>query len=271
MTGTNSRPTIVAVFGGSGDIPPEVIKLAKCAGSEICAAGFVVLTGDRLPIGDRLKKKLDAVKDAAMLGAAPDGHWIGVLKEDKNGKPGFREDGNPGFQEEDKGGVIFSNMGNRRNFLEASLSDAAIVLQGAEGTISEAVSAISLGKPVLVVGTYWATGCPALHRVFQDGVLTGNPKEILVEEARKRLGKKTDKNPMRGRIEEALKLGSIRLHERSQLISADGTQACLAIASWLAEIRGLPQKGEFPPLGEPYRQARVDYHQWLEGLLPPKP
>ena len=95
----------------SGDIPPEVIKLAKCAGSEICAAGFVVLTGDRLPIGDRLKKKLDAVKDAAMLGAAPDGHWIGVLKEDKNGKPGFREVGNPGFQEEDKGGVIFSNMG----------------------------------------------------------------------------------------------------------------------------------------------------------------
>jgi predicted Rossmann-fold nucleotide-binding protein len=259
MTGTNSRPTIVAVFGGTRGIRGEVLKLATCAGSKIAAAKFVVLTGDKLK---GQEKNPEAVKDAAQLGAAPDGHWIGVLKEA----------GNPIFQKEgDKGGVIWSGMGDRRNFLEASLSDAAIVLEGAEGTISEAVSAISLGKPVLLVGTAWATRYPALHRVFQDRVLTGNPKDILVKESRKRLGGETDESPIRGRIEQALKPGSIQLDERSQLVSADGMQACSAIASWLTEIRVLPQKGEFPPVGEPYSQARNDYHQWLEGLLPPKP
>ena len=259
MTGTNSRPTIVAVFGRSGGISDELRELATCAGSKIAAAKFVVLTGDKLK---EQEEEPDAVKDAAMQGAAPDGHWIGVLK--RAGSSVFQKEG-------EKGGVIFSNMGDRRNFLEASLCDAAIVLEGEEGTISEAVSAISLGKPVLLVGTVWATRCPALHQLFDVRVLTGNPKDILVEEARKRLGEKTDKDPMRDLIEQALEPGSIPLHESSRLVSADGMQACPAIASWLTEIRGLQQKGAFPPLGEQYKQGRHKYQQWLESLLPPEP
>lgn len=51
---------------------------------------------------------------------------------------------------------------------------------------------------------------------------------------------------------------------------SDCMQACPDIASWLTEIQGLPQKGEFPPLDEPYNQAGDGYQQWLEGLLPPK-
>jgi predicted Rossmann-fold nucleotide-binding protein len=273
------RPTIVAVFGRtwrtgrtggiSDEVLKELLKLARCAGSKIAAAKFVVLTGDRPPTGGRLEQ-LHAVKDAAMLGAAPNGHWIGVLK---GGLKEVKEDSEPAFRKEGKGkgGVIFSNMGDRRNFLEASLADAAIVLDGKTGTISEAVSAISLGKPVLLVGTAWATRCPALHQLFKVKVLTGNPKDILIKEARKKLGEKTEQGPMRDLIEQALKPRSIQLHERSRLVAADGMPACLDIASWLTEIQGLPQKGEFPPLDEPYSQAGVGYPQWLEGLLPPKP
>ena len=75
---------------------------------------------------------------------------------------------------------------------------------------------------------------------------------------------------MRDLIEQALEPGSIQLHEHRRLVAADGMQACPDIASWLTEIQGLPQKGEFPPLDEPYNQAGDGYQQWLEGLLPPK-
>lgn len=298
MTGTNDpdeqsvgecarepdRPTIVAVFGLtwrpgrtggiSDEVLKELLKLAKCAGSKIAAAKFVVLTGDRPPTSDRLEQ-LHAVKDAAMLGAAPDGHWIGVLKggakEVKGVLKEVKEDGEPAFQKEGKGRVIFSNMGDQRNFLEGSLADAAIVLDGGTGTISEAVSAISLGKPVLLVGTAWATRCPALHQLFKVKVLTGNLKDTLVDEARNKLGEKTEQGPMRDLIEQALGPGSIQLHECSRLVAADGMQACPDVASWLTEIQGLHQKGEFPPLDEPYSQAGDGYQPWLEGLLPPKP
>jgi predicted Rossmann-fold nucleotide-binding protein len=211
VTKTKSRPMTVAVFGGSSEVPEEVLELAHCVGSKISAAEFVILTGGRLdesaPPASVESIPQESVKDAALLGAAPAGHWIGVLKGSNC----------PGFQREGKGSVIFSHMDHQRNFLEASLCDAAIVLEGGIGTISEAVSAISLGKPVLLAGTVWAKKCPALHQLFEVRNLADNSEDILFKKARKRLGEKTDKCSMRDLIEQALKPGSIQLHEPTGL------------------------------------------------------
>jgi predicted Rossmann-fold nucleotide-binding protein len=49
--------------------------------------------------------------------------------------------------------VVHPAMGEQRNFFEALLCDAAVVLPGGSGAISEAVSMLCLGKPVLLGGT----------------------------------------------------------------------------------------------------------------------
>ena len=45
------------------------------------------------------------------------------------------------------------NLGHKRNYLEAVMCDAAVVLRGEKGTASELASALSLGRPVVIVGT----------------------------------------------------------------------------------------------------------------------
>ena len=261
MTGADSRPMIIAVFGGSfgdsAEVPQAVLDLARCAGSTIAAKGLIILTGGRL----KKRERLDAVKDAALLGAEPDGHWIGVLKEGRS----------PAFERDDKGGVIFSHMGHQRNFLEARLCDAAVVLMGGEGTISEAVSTICLGKPVLLAGASWIERWPALDQLFKKRALAPSLETELFTITRAELRVDKPNGPMKKLIEEALQPGSSRLHERSRLVAVGDVQACPAIADWLAEIRGLPRKGEFPPLSKQYDRVRTDYRNWIETLVLPPP
>lgn len=149
------------------------------------------------------------------------------------------------------------------------MCDAAIVLEGEKGAISEAVSVISLGKPVLLAGIAWAKECPVLLRLFEVRDIADYEENILFEKARERLGKKTDKRPMRELIEQALDPGSIQIHDRSRLVFADGVQACPAIAEWLTQIQTVPRKGEFPPLGEQYDRTGDNYHAWLEQVPQP--
>jgi predicted Rossmann-fold nucleotide-binding protein len=270
MTGASSRPMIVAVFGGSSgdstEVPEAVLELARCAGSTIAAKGLILLTGGRL----NKRECPDAVKDAALLGADPDGRWIGVLKE--GCRPASEPDGedSPAFDPDDKGGVIFSHMDHQRNFLEASLCDAAVVLMGGEGTISEAVSTICLGKPVLLAGAAWIERWPALDELFNRRALPPSLETELFTITRAKLRADTTNGPMNELINEALKPGRTRLHERSRLVAAGDVQACPAIADWLEEIRALPRKGEFPPLSKQYDQVRTDYRNWIEPpVLPP--
>lgn len=95
-------------------------------------------------------------------------------------------------------------MVHEQNFLEATLCDAAIVLEGEKGTISTAISVISLGKPVLLAGIAWAKECPVLLRLFEVPDIADYEENILFEKARERLDKKTDKGPMRDLIEQAI-------------------------------------------------------------------
>src|SRR5579871_2811863 len=140
--------SIVAVFGNteSGRFP-----LAMDMGRAISQCGQILLTGGTGASGLPLKV-VAMVKEQAILGAdsarstgcvAP---WIGV---DRSGVVGSLTD---------RGGEAFlvqTDLDHRRNCLEACLCDAAVALEGKEGTTSEAVFCLSLGKPVVFVGNVW--------------------------------------------------------------------------------------------------------------------
>lgn len=118
-----------------------VLNCANALGREIALRNQILLTGG-IAAGSR------TVKGCAIAGA--DGFpWIGV---DSYGQPGTRwsyaDPPSVGF-------LIRSGLGAKRNYLEASLCDAAIALEGAEGTTSEVTCALSIGRPVVLVGHTW--------------------------------------------------------------------------------------------------------------------
>ena len=127
-----SASRIVAVFGGN-KVPNDVIELVHWVGAKMAARGFIVLTGGMMRCDDKAQKK---VKYAAICSTAPDGRWIGVLNQRPNGPCGAKPERN---------GIVASpRMDDQRNFLEASLCDAAVALKGGDGTVSEAVSVLCL-------------------------------------------------------------------------------------------------------------------------------
>jgi predicted Rossmann-fold nucleotide-binding protein len=127
---------VIAVFGGSGKPPPEVLDCAEKLGSAITARGHLLLTGGTGP-GE------DSVKAVAITGAGP-APWAGVAQ------------GGPiGASEEHGGLVIRTGLGDKRNYLEACICDAAVALPGSDGTVSEVTSSLSLSRPVAFVGNQW--------------------------------------------------------------------------------------------------------------------
>jgi predicted Rossmann-fold nucleotide-binding protein len=143
---------VIAVFGGTADSEPspsgkdtdpcrgEVKACAKQLGSAITAEDrHVLLTGGNGP-------KDKGAKGCAIAGAVPN-RWVGVLKE----PPG---PGEP-MGEKEGGLVIPTGLKHKRNYLEASMIDAAVALPGGDGTVSEVTSALSLKRPVAFVGN-WA-------------------------------------------------------------------------------------------------------------------
>lgn len=134
---------IVAVFGSteSGAFP-----LARRIGVEISTrGGYILLTGGtgsaQLP-----KKEQATVKEQAILGAKRSA-WIGVTRGSPKPSHEILQGGNAI--------VVRTDLSHRRNCLEACICDAAIALQGNEGTISEAVFSLWLGKPVVFIGDTW--------------------------------------------------------------------------------------------------------------------
>jgi uncharacterized protein (TIGR00725 family) len=274
MIKPNQRPAIVAVFGSSRKVPKPVLDLALCVGSKIAAQGFVVLTGGTMKEQEHPK----AVKNAALKGAAPDGDWIGVLQD--GNRPGCRHDGScADLKPDGKGCVIYSDMGHQRNLLEALLCDAAVVLAGAEGTISEAVSTLCLGKPVLFCGSTDTEHRPAanplfnikkaLYQLFETQDLTERQKSDLVNTTVHRLGQGNENGVMKDRIAQTVKVEKIQLPERSCLVPTTDPEPCQTIAGWLTELETLLLTGEFPDLGGKYSQMKVNYDKWLNELSRP--
>jgi hypothetical protein len=187
----------------------------------------------------------------------------------------------PDFKSEGKGGVVYSDMGHQRNLLEAWLCDAAIVLKGAEGTISEAVSALCLGKPVLLAGSTWAEDCSAsnrlvanaqdaLYRLFNTRDLAEDQKSSLVGTTLVRLEEGNEDGPMKHLIASTFQSDKIQFREHSYLTPKTGLEeACQIIAGWLTELQELPRTGEFPHLGGKYDGVKEKYDEWLRQLSRP--
>jgi len=269
----NQRPVIVAVFGSSTNVPTEILGLATCTGSKIAAQGFVVLTG-----GTMEEEPAQAVKDAALKGATPDSDWIGVL-QDGNCRDSNHDGNCADFKPDDKGRIIYTDMGHQRNFLEALLCDAAVVFAGKEGTISEAVSTLCLGRPVLLCANGWTEDRLATHqlleiqralyRLFETQELTEKQKGDLVQATIHRLERGNQNGPLKDRITATVKPERIQLSEHSGLVPVTDPEPCQTIADWLTDLDTFPRTGEFPDLGGKYAQIKMKYDEWLLHLSPP--
>ena len=132
---------VVAVFGGNAASPDE-LAAACLLGAEIGRSGAVLLTGGD---GSDPSTVKDAAIRAADDAATPDdpAAWVGVRNAPAAAAP---EPRGP------RSVVVTPGGGHRRNFVEACLCDAAITIPGGPGTASEALFALYLGRPVVIVG-----------------------------------------------------------------------------------------------------------------------
>jgi predicted Rossmann-fold nucleotide-binding protein len=147
-----STQRVIAVFGGTADPEPsrsggitepcggEVKACAKQLGSAITTPGHVLLSGGTGPDDE-------GAKGCAIAGADPK-PWVGVAQ-----KP--PADPDEPVTKKNGGRVIWTGLYHKRNYLEASMVDAAVALPGGRGTVSEVTSALSLKRPVAFVGN-WA-------------------------------------------------------------------------------------------------------------------
>jgi predicted Rossmann-fold nucleotide-binding protein len=144
VTGTRTK-RIIAVFGGSND--EDVLALAEELGRAIGKENQVLLTGGTSPARA-------PVKNRAILGAGS-WPWIGVDRK--------RDAPAEWSRKPERGFVITSDLDHKRNYLEALMCDAAVVVEGGKGTRSELTSALSLHRPVALVGDYWKSVCDTLQ------------------------------------------------------------------------------------------------------------
>ena len=149
MSASRSKP-IIAIFGGTS--LTEAHRFAEWAGEALAERAALVLTGGTgtlLPPDKSKRHEVRPIKESALVGAVSAvsplrRRWIGVARSDRP---------NAEINEEFGGFVIATDLGHSRNYLEACLCDAALVLPGGEGTESEAMFTRACEKPVLFVGS----------------------------------------------------------------------------------------------------------------------
>ncbi len=123
---------IVAVVG-DGSCPEDIARLAEEVGRLLAQKGATVICGG-----------LGGVMEAACRGAkSAGGLTIGIL-------PGRRRrDANPFVDV-----PIVTGMGEARNVIVVSSSQAVIAVSGGYGTLSEIAHALKLGIPVVGLGSW---------------------------------------------------------------------------------------------------------------------
>ena len=134
MNISRNKP-IIGVFGGNDDATS--LERAKALGAEIASKCLILLTGGIGP-------QDSGVKGAAICGAK-NSLWIGVDRT-----------GTVRASEQPSGLVISTDLGHKRNYLEACLCDAAVCLHGGDATVSEVTFALSLQRPVAFWDDAWA-------------------------------------------------------------------------------------------------------------------
>lgn len=118
---------------GAGQCSQETGLVAEAVGQEIARQGAILVCGG-----------LGGVMEAAARGAQRTGGMtIGIL-------PGFSfEDANPFITI-----PIVTGLSHARNVLVVRSSHALIALEGGYGTLSEVAIALTLGIPVIGLGTW---------------------------------------------------------------------------------------------------------------------
>jgi predicted Rossmann-fold nucleotide-binding protein len=238
MSIVRTKP-IVAVFGGND---PDLAEPANLLGAAIAARPLILLTGGLGP-------EDSGVKGAAISGAN-NSLWIGV---DRSGHVGANAQG--------KGIVISTDLGHKRNYLEASLCDAAICLKGGNGTVSEATFALSLQRPVAFWGDAWNTEL-CLNNQGQELGLKSMIDRTLERVKENPTGKPSfDTLVNRRALEEGLSTLPPFTFFASQ---ASPT----AVLSWIVKALSSDHgglRGSFPPI-EGYGDAIRDYEKWLSRV-----
>jgi predicted Rossmann-fold nucleotide-binding protein len=245
---------IIAVFGSNkpnpepavdNDYMEKLLELAEQLGHSIAANHDITLTGGTGPAEE-------PVKNRALLGANnnPESLWIGV---DRQAEP-------PTAKEQGRGFLITSNLDHQRNYLEASMCDAAICLDGGAGTLSEIVCALSLQRPVALVGDHWA-------RTFNLNINPGEAMEAAILSTTELFRTRAP-----NQLDPAL-IGEDALRHRL-IIEALGdfnyfqaTTPAADIVEWINSVVPIiPNQdppGGFPPAPE-HQAVAVAYNNWLQ-------
>jgi hypothetical protein len=236
MSGTRTR-RIIAVFGGSED--EAVLEKAEELGRAIAEWKQILLTGGTGPA-------LKPVKNRAIRGAHPR-PWIGVDRK-KSGQV-FRSSEQPvGFS-------ICSDLDHYRNYLEAHMCDAAIGLDGGDGTKSELTCALALKRPVAFVGDDWTP----------DYDLDNNPRVAinrLVDATFRRFAESDGSTALKDTVTE--KWVRMGLGEPPPYMYFESQASAADVVDWIKRVLpdGVELQGSFPTV-RGHEGVAEEYRIWL--------
>ncbi|WP_454698329.1 SLOG cluster 4 domain-containing protein [Arthrobacter humicola] len=235
---------IIAIFGGSREA--DILDLAERLGNAVGAKNEIALTG-----GDSPKNPDTYVKYRALRGAFNANAlslWIGVTRTKQ-----LPAKSSP----QDRGLLVASTLDHQRNYVEASMCDAAICLKGDKGTISEMTCALALKRPVALVGDHWKDifnlkGDPTKWMDFAVETTMGL---FDAAEGPERIPKKLVSEPLlRARLKDPGKYEYFR-----------STASAEAVIDWVQ--LALPMDKGFPgrfPVVPGHVQAKKAYEQWIK-------
>lgn len=237
MSGKRAK-RIVAIFGGSKE--KSVLSLAEDLGRAIAQEQQILLTGGT-------GRARDSVKNCAISGADPS-PWVGVDRKASRGAF-HRNDPRYSFR-------ICSDLDHKRNFLEALMCDAVIGLDGGGGTISEVTSALSLQRPVALVGDSW-----------RERDLDGDRPQALDSLTRIAASLFSTSGGDNHELDRYLSAEAIRSALNGPLCYkyfSPGPNAA-SVVSWIMSAlpAGAELCGMFPPI-ESHKIVRDAYHSWLK-------
>lgn len=219
------RTPVVAVFGSTtrGTIEP-----AARVGRAVAEDGCVLLTG-----GGRQPEE-QSVKEQAMQGCRDAGKAgvraarVGVLGVEST-EVDIDVDG---WQV-----IVEPDLGHDRNYVNAAMCDVAIAFPGGEGTDSEVVFALALGRPVVLMGSAWDERFPPGETV--------EARRALIRSARKRVKGKKDRaidDLVRAAYDALPEAAKLRVKRLPLKHDAGGV---VALAKDLVDLDHLP--GDIPP------------------------
>jgi uncharacterized protein (TIGR00725 family) len=251
---TRTAP-VIAVFG-SGDHT----DVAEALGAEIARRSCILLTGGgRGADGPAVTESGLAGAEAARRDEGLLGARVGVLRRRK-GDERVEVD----VEDGDTKIVLDLAVGHRRNYLNAHLCDAAIALDGGEGTKSEVAFCLALGRPVVLVGPVWGGEFPVTR--------THEAYDAFVGAAHHRVPPDRDNGPVElnrriGRAYEAL-ADDFRKGARLDVVHRpiDAPPEALVREAEAAALRVGPVGG-LPDLGDAERRSVADrYGAWLRAV-----